>query len=795
MKTDETGNASGIPNNLPPRPSPFVNREEEIQQAIGALLDSSVCAVALVGIAGIGKTSLAIEIAYRLLGKGEFTGGIIWLAARDLQSSADLAGKIAAVLGVSGSEVTSRLSSRRFLVVLDGLDELNPLYAPEVKRFLETFPAPSKVLVTSRLVSVLPLQAATIRVDAFSEKSGIELFNALGASKDTEVPYVERGRIAEIIRALGYHPLAVTLAVRLIQSRYAEAREVSQQLLGILDELVHESNRAAVLDTIAQIYFTLGDFDGAIQLYQQSLVTQEKLGDMHGMAQTFNSLGVMYVQKGEWDKATEFYRRSLAIEEQLGDVHGLAQTFGNLGAVYAQRGEWDKAIEFYQRSLAIKEQLGDVRGLAQTYNNLGLIYAGKGEWDKAIEFYQSSLATMEQLGDLHGMAQTYNNLGLVYADKGEWDKAIEFYQKALAIMERVGDSLGKSSALHNMAQIFVERGELDRAMQLYQQSLALKEQIGDLQGKSATLHQMAGIFVARGDLDRAMQLYQESLGTYERIGDLYSFALTLNNLGMMYRAKGNLETAYENISRSHEILGKLGVPQANSVLSVQAEIGYELGKLLVDQGRWYDALRLFEKSLTVRRQNDDLNARADTIYQIARVHHLMGNLDKARIHYRDALRLYQHIQNLQGVAACETGLGRLMIQMGFLDDAVRELDSAKQIYHQLCDDRRIAEVEEVLQVANHIKGETSRMSETDRIFNELATTLSRWGLHEIPFSESASSLRQSQLRDVFTGRTQELREVLTLFQGRERKRILVYGWVGIGKTAFILEVLSLNFAL
>lgn len=82
------------------------------------------------------------------------------------------------------------------------------------------------------------------------------------------------------------------------------------------------------------------------------------------------------------------------------------------------------------------------------------------------------------------------------------------------------------------------------------------------------------------------------------------------------------------------------------------------------------------------------------------------------------------------------------------------------------------------------------MSEADRIFDELTGTLSRWGLNEIPFSESASSLRQSQLRDVFTGRTQELREVLTLFQGRERKRILVYGWVGIGKTAFILEVLS-----
>lgn len=82
------------------------------------------------------------------------------------------------------------------------------------------------------------------------------------------------------------------------------------------------------------------------------------------------------------------------------------------------------------------------------------------------------------------------------------------------------------------------------------------------------------------------------------------------------------------------------------------------------------------------------------------------------------------------------------------------------------------------------------MSEADRIFEELGNTLSRWGLSEIPFTESASFLRQSQLRDVFTGREQELRDVLALFQGRDRKRIFTYGWVGIGKSAFILEVLG-----
>ncbi|AOW98910.1 ATPase [Moorena producens PAL-8-15-08-1] len=81
------------------------------------------------------------------------------------------------------------------------------------------------------------------------------------------------------------------------------------------------------------------------------------------------------------------------------------------------------------------------------------------------------------------------------------------------------------------------------------------------------------------------------------------------------------------------------------------------------------------------------------------------------------------------------------------------------------------------------------MSEADKLWDETDEIFTSWNLEEIPFSESASSLG-SNLDKVFTGRTQELKQIFNLLRGRERKRILVYGSVGIGKTAFILEVLS-----
>ncbi|MEK7808912.1 MAG: ATP-binding protein [Chloroflexota bacterium] len=79
---------------------------------------------------------------------------------------------------------------------------------------------------------------------------------------------------------------------------------------------------------------------------------------------------------------------------------------------------------------------------------------------------------------------------------------------------------------------------------------------------------------------------------------------------------------------------------------------------------------------------------------------------------------------------------------------------------------------------------------SDQVWDELELTYSRWGLNEIPFSESVTTFSEAQLREVFTGREDQLRQVLNLFRGRERKRVLIYGGVGIGKTALMLEVLS-----
>jgi hypothetical protein len=82
------------------------------------------------------------------------------------------------------------------------------------------------------------------------------------------------------------------------------------------------------------------------------------------------------------------------------------------------------------------------------------------------------------------------------------------------------------------------------------------------------------------------------------------------------------------------------------------------------------------------------------------------------------------------------------------------------------------------------------MTTADDIFDQSLSNIQRLGLREIPFTESPIDLQTDTLRRIFTGRENELRQVFNLFQSRERRRVLVYGRLGIGKSAFLLEVLS-----
>jgi tetratricopeptide (TPR) repeat protein len=69
-------------------------------------------------------------------------------------------------------------------------------------------------------------------------------------------------------------------------------------------------------------------------------------------------LGSVYQKKGEWNRAIEMYERSLETFERVGDVHGMAQTWTNMALLYLETDRAGEAKPLLARAYSIFAQLG-----------------------------------------------------------------------------------------------------------------------------------------------------------------------------------------------------------------------------------------------------------------------------------------------------------------------------------------------------------------------------------------------------------------------------------------------------
>ena len=224
-------------------------------------------------------------------------------------------------------------------------------------------------------------------------------------------------------------------------------------------------------------YNNLGEYEKAIDFYQQALAIDREISDRLGEANSLGSLGNAYNNLGEYEKAIDFHQQSLAIKREIGDRLGEANSLGNLGNAYDNLGEYEKAIEFYQQSLAISREIDNLLGEAVSLNNLGNAYISLGEYEKAIDFYQQSLAISREIGNRRGEADALGNLGNAYNNLGEYEKAIDFYQQALAIDREIGNREGEGITLSNIGRLFESQEQKTLAIVFYKESVNIREGI------------------------------------------------------------------------------------------------------------------------------------------------------------------------------------------------------------------------------------------------------------------------------------------------------------------------------
>jgi tetratricopeptide (TPR) repeat protein len=646
---------------VPPRIASFTGRAEELdrldavlmQDKPAAVTQASVGRAAVQGMGGVGKTSLAIEYAYRFRG---LYAGVCWCPAEARTGLLSALGSLAVTLGASTAEEADvekaakaalrRLAEQRatWLLVYDNV--------PAPDAIADLLPsAGARVLITSRFSDWSEL-AEEVALDVLPLEEAVAFLQSRTGRR-----YAGAQTVAEV---LGCLPLALDHAAaycKRTQIRFADYAEKASSLidaaprgvgylrsvaatfdLAITEAVAHCPAAEPLMAYLAQcaperIPMTLVEgavedeaqrMDAVIALAEVSLLKHDPFED--------GTPGVMV------------HRLVQAVARARSETNGSAQDavgrlIERLVATYPKDGfsnpqSWPLCARLTSHLLARRgpddASVADLLHLAAGY------FRGRAAYSQAAPLLHKALAIREKvLGPEHTKtAASLNNLAGFLRDQGDLAGARTLYERALAIHEKVfgPESTGTATTLNNLALLLQDQGDLAGARTLCERALAIHEKMlgHEHPATAASLSNLAGHLRVLGDLAGARPLSERALAIREKmLGPEHpETANSLDNLARLLEHKGDLAGARTLYERALAIREKvLGPEHPHTAGSLD-----NLARLLHHQGDVAGARPLYERALAIREKvlGPENHRTANSLNNLAAVLQDQGELAGAR---------------------------------------------------------------------------------------------------------------------------------------------------------------------
>jgi tetratricopeptide (TPR) repeat protein len=726
----------------------FTGRQAELERLCdlarrGRSAGEALVISALAGMAGVGKTQLAVHVGHALQEQEPFER-ILFVNLRGFhpdptQPPADPGAVLDGFLrqlGVTGHQVPhpvearaelfrQKLSGRRSLVVLDNASD-----EKQVEPLLPGVPG-CVTLVTSRrnLPALDPV--SRFAVDVFSEAEAIEFLAA-------EVPQIpvgsDPGAAARIARRCGRLPLALALIAGHMRAKpgwtltdhadWLDERHASRRLDSEVELALEVSYRnlapgeRKLLRLIA--HHPGPDFDvrAAAALAGIDLATAEaRLGELA----SDNVLSAASPGRYQLHDLVRAYAAARsADEDRRSDRHAamtrlldhyLATTAAAMdrldpagktlrpaiGAPQLPPEDLEEPLTWLdaeRHNLIASVTFAAAEGRTEHATRMAVVLSRylQGRYNTAaLLVHESAARVARQAGDEVGYAGALAGAANAEIFLGRHDAAARSLENALRIFRRHDRPEDTARVLNNLGIAKARLGRYQEAIDLSQQSLDLYQSIGDRTGQARALINLGNLAARREQPDAAVEHYREALRAYQETGDRNGEAVALGNLGGAELKRQRYDAAEGYLSRVRELSREL------RRRNLEANALDDLGRLSTRRGDGERAADYHRQSLAIYHELGDRGSEACSRNGLGEAARARGRFEEARDEHLRALEIVDdpEVDDRSEQARAHTGLAEAARELGKVVEAREYYLVAQGLWTEL-GSPRAAEIAEAL---------------------------------------------------------------------------------------------------
>lgn len=268
--------------------------------------------------------------------------------------------------------------------------------------------------------------------------------------------------------------------------------------------------------------------------------------------------------------------------------------------------------------------------------------------EKAAMMAEDIISRSETVGYRLGKGRGMNLKGWCYWQQGEYDDGVDILQEALKISHDIKNKPLQARVLNNLGYIYRDRGDLSDALNHFEAALRINEKLGDEVSQSVNLSSIAYLLYDLNDYDNALEFALKCLPIFQKAED------------------------------SHRL---------NALYHI-------LGNIYFKQEQYHEALRYFEENLNLSEPDTVLYALATS--GLGKVYYKMRDLDNARRHLANALKLSEELNNVEVQIICHFYIGHMLMDEGNYRQSMQHMNTAFEMADEYTRKHDVMSIHEAL---------------------------------------------------------------------------------------------------
>ncbi|MEI0549201.1 tetratricopeptide repeat protein [Brachyspira intermedia] len=310
--------------------------------------------------------------------------------------------------------------------------------------------------------------------------------------------------------------------------------DIVQAYTDIIDDIgFHRQSASACREELADLYRRYGEYDKAIELYNQISI------------ENYKNIAETYIKAKNYKKAIDTYKIIIKMHPD-----NALNCYIDIARNYEEAENYEEVVNYYNKAIEIDSENSCY------YVNIAEIYKKLENYEEAINYYNKAIEILNEPCEYHEkLAECYESLE-------KYNNSIEAYKEYLKIDYKLflydiyTNGSSKLDTLKKIASLYDKLNDIENRNLYYGKSIEKYRELikKDKRNKEVYLKEIADIYIKIGNKEKAFEIYNDLIENYNKEisrnkNDYELFEIQAN----LYLKIDDKESALETYNKAIEV--------------------------------------------------------------------------------------------------------------------------------------------------------------------------------------------------------------------------------------------------